>query len=41
MEKNNIKAKLIVKGSLVLIVFLIIGAVSGYWSLIKQVNNIK
>ena len=26
---------------LVLIVFLIIGAVSGYWSLIKQVNNIK
>lgn len=26
---------------LVLIVFLIIGAISGYWSLIKQVNNIK
>lgn len=26
---------------LVLIIFLIIGAVSGYWSLIKQVNNIK
>ena len=26
---------------IVLIVFLIIGAVSGYWSLIKQVNNIK
>lgn len=26
---------------LVLVVFLIIGAVSGYWSLIKQVNNIK
>lgn len=26
---------------LVLILFLIIGAVSGYWSLIKQVNNIK
>ena len=26
---------------LVLIIFLIIGAISGYWSLIKQVNNIK
>ena len=26
---------------IVLIIFLIIGAVSGYWSLIKQVNNIK
>ena len=26
---------------LVLIVFLIIRAISGYWSLIKQVNNIK
>ena len=26
---------------LVLIIFLIIGAVSGYWSLIKQVHNIK
>ena len=26
---------------LVLIIFLIIGAISGYWSLIKKVNNIK
>jgi hypothetical protein len=26
---------------LVLVIFLVIGAVSGYWSLIKQVNNIK
>ena len=26
---------------LILIIFLIIGAISGYWSLIKQVNNIK
>ena len=26
---------------LVLIIFLISGAISGYWSLIKQVNNIK
>ena len=26
---------------LVLIIFLIIGAISGYWSLIKQLNNIK
>ena len=26
---------------LVLIIFLIIGAISGYWSLIKQVYNIK
>ena len=26
---------------LVLIIFLIIGAISGYWSLIKQVKNIK
>ncbi|WP_369716881.1 AtpZ/AtpI family protein [Leptotrichia alba] len=26
---------------LVLIIFLLIGAISGYWSLIKQVNNIK
>lgn len=26
---------------IVLVVFLVIGAVSGYWSLIKQINNIK
>ena len=26
---------------IVLIVFLILGAISGYWSLIKQINNIK
>ena len=26
---------------LVLVIFLVIGAVSGYWSLVKQVNNIK
>lgn len=25
----------------VLVIFLVIGAVSGYWSLIKQINNIK
>ena len=26
---------------IVLVIFLVIGAVSGYWSLIKQINNIK
>ena len=26
---------------IVLVIFLMIGAVSGYWSLIKQINNIK
>ena len=26
---------------IVLIIFLILGAISGYWSLIKQINNIK
>ena len=26
---------------IILVVFLILGAVSGYWSLIKQINNIK
>ena len=26
---------------IILVIFLILGAVSGYWSLIKQVNNIK
>ena len=26
---------------IILVIFLILGAVSGYWSLIKQINNIK